>query len=287
MIETIGILHPGEMGVSVASSAQAGGNTVMWASQGRSPQTRTRAAEHALVDAGSIENLCRSSSILICICPPHASVEIADQVLACSFKGLYVDANAISPQKSKHISEKMRDKGITYVDGSIIGGPAWKPDSTRLYLSGEDAQRVTDCFKDGLLQTEIISAEVGDASALKMCYAALTKGTNALLCAVMGAAEGLGVRGHLQRQWERDELGSTESNTQRVRRATAKSWRFVGEMEEIASTFESAGLPSGFHQAAAEIYRRMEFFYGQTQSPQLGEVLKAIITKKDNNFQDT
>lgn len=282
MKETIGIIHPGEMGISVAATAQAGGSTVMWASQGRSPQTRDRAAVHALVDAATIENLCRSCSIIISVCPPHAAGEVADQVLACSFKGLYVDVNAISPQKARQISEKMRDQGITFVDGGIIGGPAWEPDSTWLYLSGDDAQRVADCFKDGLLQTEVISTQVGDASSLKMCYAALTKGTSALLCAVMGAAEGLGVREHLQRQWDRDELGSAEHNSQRVRRVTAKAWRFSGEMEEIASTFEGTGQPGGFHRAAAEIFSRMEGFKGRKQPPQLEEVLTALRTKKAN-----
>jgi len=248
MKETIGIIHPGEMGISVAASVQVGGSTVMWASQGRSPQTRDRAAVHALVDAATIENLCRSCSIIISVCPPHAVGEVADQVLACSFKGLYVDVNAISPQKARQISEKMWDQGITFVDGGIIGGPAWEPDSTWLYLSGDDAQRVADCFKDGLLQTEIISTQVGDASSLKMCYAALTKGTN----------------------------------SQRVRRVTAKAWRFSGEMEEIAFTFEGAGQPDGFHRAAAEIFTRMEGFKGRNQPPQLEEVLTALRTKKAN-----
>lgn len=282
MKETIGIIHPGEMGISVAASVQTGGSTVMWASQGRSLQTRARATDYSLVDAGAVENMCRSCSIIISVCPPHAAGEVADQVLAFPFKGLYVDVNAISPQKAIQISEKMRKRGIQFVDGGIIGGPAWEPDSTWLYLSGDDAQRVADCFKDGLLQTEIVSSEVGDASALKMCYAALTKGTSALLCAVMGTAEGLGVREHLQRQWDRDELGSAERNIQRIRRVTAKAWRFAGEMEEIASTFEGAGQSGGFHRAAAEVYTRMEGFKGQKQPPQLEEVLTALKTKKAN-----
>jgi 3-hydroxyisobutyrate dehydrogenase-like beta-hydroxyacid dehydrogenase len=280
MKETIGIIHPGEMGISVAASAQAGGSTVLWASQGRSPETLARAAAYSLNDVVTLENLCRSCSILLCVCPPHAAGEVADQVLACSFKGLYVELNAISPQRTKQISKKMRDSGINIVDGGIIGGPAWEADSTWLYLSGDDAQRVAACFKGSLLQTEIISPEVGDASALKMCYAALTKGTSALLCAVMGAAEGLGVREHLQRQWDRDELGSAENNIQRVRRVTAKAWRFSGEMEEIASTFKGAGQPGGFHHAAAEIFTRMEGFKEQKQPPPLEEVLTALTTKK-------
>src|SRR5512133_904266 len=146
MSETIGIIHPGEMGISLAASAQAGGSTVLWASQGCSPQTQARASKHALVDTGSIENLCRSCSIIISVCPPHAAGEVADQVLACSFKGYYVDVNAISPLRAKQISEKMRDARIRFVDGGIIGGPAWEADSTWLYLSGDEAQRIVEIF---------------------------------------------------------------------------------------------------------------------------------------------
>ena len=80
----------------------------MWASQGRSPQTRARAADQSLVDASTIENLCRSCSIIISVCPPHAAGEVAEKVMACSFKGLFVDVNAISPQRTQQISEKMQ-----------------------------------------------------------------------------------------------------------------------------------------------------------------------------------
>lgn len=280
MTENVGILHPGEMGVSIAASAQNSGQTVFWASAGRSPETHQRARSHSLIDAHSLKELCRVCSIIISVCPPHAAEEVAQQVLAQSFKGLYMDANAISPNRAIHISEAMSEAGIQFVDGSIIGGPAWEAGTTWLYLSGREAYRVATCFHAGPLQTEVIGEEIGKASALKMCYAAYTKGTSALLCAILGTAEGLGVREELEHQWSRDGSDFAEQATQRVRRATAKAWRFAGEMDEIAATFEQAGMPGGFHHAASEVYRRLADFKGLVVTPSLSEVLSALLASK-------
>ena len=277
MIETIGILHPGEMGVSVAASAKNSGHSVMWVSEGRSPGTFARAQRHSLVEAKSLEELCRACSMMLSVCPPHAAEEVAQQVLLHSFKGLYADLNAISPQRARRIGKMMEEGGITFVDGGIIGGPAWEAGMTWLYLSGREARRAAQCFSAGPLQTEVIGEEAGRASALKMCYAAYTKGSTALLCAVLGAAEGLEVRGELERQWSRDEPGSAERAAHRTRRVTAKAWRFAGEMEEIAATFAEAGMPSGFHEAAAEVYRRLADFKGRETKPELEEVLRALL----------
>src|SRR5262245_49561927 len=111
-MEKIGILHPGEMGISVAASAKNSGSTVFWASEGRSPQTQERAQQNALVDTHSLENLCQTCTILISVCPPHAAEELAQQVLFHSFNGLYVDVNAISPQRAVRIGQIMAQAGV-------------------------------------------------------------------------------------------------------------------------------------------------------------------------------
>jgi 3-hydroxyisobutyrate dehydrogenase-like beta-hydroxyacid dehydrogenase len=272
----LGIVHPGNMGISIAASAQNSGYEVYWASEGRSSQTRERAEGFNLKDAGTLASLCQKCPILISVCPPHAAEDVADQVLARSFSGLYLDANAISPQRVVHIGEKLAAAGVSFVDGGIIGGPAWKPGQTWLYLSGERAQAVADCFSAGPLETSIIGTEIGKASALKMCYAAWTKGSTALLCAIVATAEGLGVWPKLQEQWDRDWPGFDKETIQRVRRVTAKAWRFAGEMEEIAATFAAAGLPDGFHAAAAEVYRRMAHLKDSAETPALEDVLAAL-----------
>jgi 3-hydroxyisobutyrate dehydrogenase-like beta-hydroxyacid dehydrogenase len=272
----LGILHPGNMGISVAASAQKGGCEVYWASEGRSAQTRERAEKHSLHDAGTLAELCDTCSMVVSVCPPHAAEEVAEQVLACGFSGLYLDANAISPQRATCIGDSMAAGGVAFVDGGIIGGPAWEPGQTWLYLSGRRAEEIAACFAGGPLETTVIGEAIGKASALKMCYAAWTKGSTALLCAILGTAEALGVWAELQRQWERNWPGFPEQSVNRARRVTAKAWRFAGEMEEISATFNEAGLPGGFHAAAADLYRRIAHFKDTPETPSLEEVLGAL-----------
>lgn len=273
----IGILHPGEMGVSIAASAINGGNQVHWVSQGRSDKTRSRAEKHNLIEADSLSELCQSSEIIFSVCPPHAAEEVAKEVIDQGFKGYYLDANAIAPKRTLRIGNMMEAYGIHFVDGGIIGGPAWKPKETWLYLSGRDAIVIADCFGNGPLETKIVSEEIGKASALKMCYAAYSKGTTALLSAILATAESLGVRDELYQQWGMDDADFVKQAEGRAMRVTAKAWRFEGEMHEIASTFREANLPGGFHDAAAEVYHRMAGFKNASQSPALDEVLKALL----------
>lgn len=273
----LGILHPGEMGLSVAASAQNSGHTVYWVSEGRSPQTVERAVRLALIDAHSLAKLCETCSVIVSVCPPDAAEAVANSVLSQGFTGLYVDMNAISPQRAIRIGETMTARGARFVDGAIIGGPAWKAHTTWLYLSGEEAQSVADCFSAGPLETCVIGAAIGKASALKMCFAAYSKGTTALLCAVVAASEALGVREELEQQWSRDGSNFAEQASQKVRQVTAKAWRFTGEMEEIAATLSAAGVPGDFHNAAANIYRRMADFKEAPMLPTLEEVLTALL----------
>jgi 3-hydroxyisobutyrate dehydrogenase-like beta-hydroxyacid dehydrogenase len=280
--EKIGILHPGQMGISVAVSAKDSGHEVYWASEGRSPETLQRASDHSLVDIASIEKLCETCAIIISVCPPHAADEVANQVIRHSFQGLYADLNAISPERARRMGKNMEDRGIRFVDGGIIGGPAWEAGTTWLYLSGKEAERVARCFSGGRLETEVTGESAGKASALKMCYAAYSKGTTALLCAVLGAAEGLEVRQELERQWARDDTGFPAQAAQRLRSVTAKAWRFAGEMEEISATFDAVGIPGEFHAAAAEIYRRLSEFRAQKAKPDLSAVLNALLDNSQN-----
>ena len=174
------------------------------------------------------------------------------------------------------IGERLAVAGVSFVDGGIVGGPAWEPGQTWLYLSGPRAAEVAACFDGGPLETAILGDGIGQASALKMCYAAWTKGSTALLCAIVAAADQLDVWQALQEQWARDWPGFPEQTANRVRRVTAKAWRFAGEMDEIAATFEAAGLPGGFHAAAANLYRRIAQFKGAPSTPPLDEVLAAL-----------
>ncbi len=274
----IGILHPGEMGISIGASAIHNGHEVYWMSQGRSNKTRRRASQYKLLEVPSLSKLCQTCEIILSVCPPHAAEDVARSVVETGFnRGLYLDANAISPQRSIKIGQIMKAAGIRFVDGGIIGGPAWTPNETWLYLSGNNAEEIAACFTKGPLATKIIGNEIGKASALKMCYAAYTKGTTALLASVLAASEFLGVRENLYEHWDMDDRGFSEQVNQRVRRVTSKAWRFEGEMMEIAATLSEAGLPKEFHEAASEIYHRMANFKDATDIPSLQEVIKSLI----------
>jgi 3-hydroxyisobutyrate dehydrogenase-like beta-hydroxyacid dehydrogenase len=276
----VGFLHPGAMGISLAASAQNTGHLAYWVSEGRSRQTGERAAKFGLIDAHTLTELCEICTVVVSVCPPHAAEEVAGQVLACSFNGLYLDANAISPQRVSRIGQSLIAGGVTFVDGGIIGLPAWEPGKTWLYLSGKNAHDAASCFSRGPLETSVIGEEIGKASALKMCYAAYTKGTWALLSAILATAEVHGVRAELEEQWARSEPDLRPQGIQRIREITGKAWRFVGEMEEIAATFQGAGVPGGFHTAAADIYRGMAHFKDAAAKPSLEDVLNALIQRK-------
>ncbi len=273
----IGVLHPGEMGISLAASAIRSGHSVYWASDGRSKQTADRAAQYALLDARSIEKLCHTSQAILSICPPDAAEQVAEEVLASRFRGLYIDANAISTQRAEQMAARMTEGGVSFVDGCVIGGPAWNSGETWLYLSGERADKAAGIFSSGPLETGVVGYQPGKASALKMCYASYTKGSTALLCAVLAAAERLGVRTELEQQWSHEDPESVARSHDRMRRVTRKAWRFAGEMRDISTTYTDAGLPGEFHQAAADIYKRLSGFKNAPNLPELEYVLSALL----------
>jgi len=234
----------------VAATLAARGETVIWASAGRSAATAERAQIAGLEDVGSVEELCRRSDVIISVCPPHAAAEVAEA--AQGFPGIYVDANAVSPATARSIEELVG----RCVDGGIIGPPPAEQGTTRLYLSGREAGLVADLFAETTVDARVVSAEVGAASAVKMAFAGWTKGSAALLLAIRALARVEGVEETLLDEWRLSLPQLEDRSVAAARSAQKKGWRWIGEMEEIAQTFASAGLPDGFHRAAAEIYRR-------------------------------
>jgi 3-hydroxyisobutyrate dehydrogenase-like beta-hydroxyacid dehydrogenase len=246
---TVGIVHPGEMGAALGAALREKSEEVLWASSGRSSATVERASQAGLEDVGGVEELTRRSDIVLSVCPPAAAIDVARSLPA--FSGIYVDANAVSPATAEVIAGLV-DR---YVDGGIVGPPPHKRGTTRLYLSGTEAGQVADLFADTTVDPRVVSMEVGAASAVKMTYAAWTKGTAALLLAIRAVARVEGVEETLVEEWRASLPELPQRSAAAARSATGKGWRWVGEMEEIADTFARAGLPEGFHRAAAEIYR--------------------------------
>ena len=278
-MSNVGIINPGGMGISIAASMRVAGHAVHWASAGRSGASIQRASEQKLIDVGSLAELCASCDIIVCVCPPHAAESVAESVIAAGFRGRYCDGNAVSPRKAIAIGKAMSEAGIEFVDGSIIGPPAWKIGSTRLYLSGTAAEGIAALFNGTVTEAIVIGSEIGRASALKMVFAAQTKGITALVSAILATAESLGVRADLEREWSIRDPDSVAATGNRVRGVTDKAWRFAGEMEEIAETFKIAGLPNGFFEAAHDVYQRMSQFKDADEIPELGQVLRALVEK--------
>jgi 3-hydroxyisobutyrate dehydrogenase-like beta-hydroxyacid dehydrogenase len=277
--KNIGILHPGQMGEYIAAMLKQGGNEVFWVSEGRSDKSRKRSEKQGLQDARTLTELCQTCAIVFSVCPPVFAKDVAEQILKYSFKGIYVDANAINPERSVEIGKMMEKASIEYVDGGIIGNPAWHKGNTSLYLSGKRTPEIMTCFLESNLEVHSLGNEIGKASAIKMCYASYTKGSTALLCGILALSEAHGVLPALEHEWSRDgdKLGDTAKL--RASRVTAKAWRFAGEMEEIADTFAGAGLPDGFHRAAAELYRRLSHYKDALKYPSVEEVLDSLLQK--------
>jgi 3-hydroxyisobutyrate dehydrogenase-like beta-hydroxyacid dehydrogenase len=250
MGDVVGLLHPGEMGAAIGAVLRHRGIDVRWASEGRSDATQARAESAGLSDAGTIEKLARTSDLILSVCPPHAAADVA--AAAGGFAGVFVDANAISPATSRQIARTLPG----FVDGGIVGGPPAETAGPRLYVSGGDTARVVALFAGTPVDARVVSNRVGDASALKMVYAAWTKCAAALLLAIREVAQHEGVEEGLLEEWRESLPDLEERHASAERSAAAKGWRWVAEMEEIAATFAAAGAPDGFHRAAADVFRR-------------------------------
>ncbi len=254
-IGSIGLLHPGEMGAAIGAALVDAGREVKWASAGRRSVSIRRATQAGLVDVKSIEAIVESCDLIVAVCPPAAALDVAMQV--SGYRGLYLDANAIAPQTAREVAAAIESGGGRYIDGGIIGAPPTRTGRTRLYLSGPSAGEVKAAFTGTIVDARVIAKDPAAASALKLCFAAWTKGASALLLDIRALAAAEGVEEPLLAEWQGSMPDLAPRSLHAAQQAVTKGWRWVGEMEEIAATFRSSGLPDGFHRAAAAVYRRM------------------------------
>jgi 3-hydroxyisobutyrate dehydrogenase-like beta-hydroxyacid dehydrogenase len=264
----VGLLHPGEMGAAVGRCLTTRGHTVLWASQGRGPATAERAAAAGLTDVGTVAELTGRAGIIFSVCPPHAALEVARSV--AGFSGLFVDANAIAPETTRSVAAVLSAGGTgaagtgatRFADGGIIGPPPQPGadpaarNGTRLYLAGESAAEVAALFAGTPVGAQVVNGGIGAASAVKVAYAAWTKGSAALLLAARSLAHQERVEGTLLEEWALSQPELVRRLQHAARSAVAKGWRWEAEMTEIAAAMAAAGLPDGFHLAAADIFRR-------------------------------
>jgi len=256
--ETIAILMPGDMGHAVGRALREHGHDAICALEGRGGATRALAADAGLRDVGGIAGAVDEADMILSILPPSAALSqaraVAEAMRASGRKPIYVDCNAISPDTAKQVGAVIAEAGAPFIDAGIIGLAPGKGGGTRFYVSGPDVAPMLALDGKGFSVTGT-GEGIGEASALKMVYAGLTKGTWTLQTAVLMAARRLGVIDPLLEEFGISQQGPLDAMRARVPFLPADSGRWIGEMEEIAATFASAGVTSGFHDGAADIFR--------------------------------
>eukprot|EP00947_MAST-08B_sp_MAST-8B-sp1_P002065 g2065.t1 len=281
------------MGSSVGAAVVAAGkaSSVLWNSEGRSDATRKRAEEAGLTERKTFADLLRESSVIISVLPPASALPLAQDVAAQGFSGVYVDANALDPATTASIDECVRKGGAkAFVDGSIIGPPAWKQGTTRLYLSGQAAEAetvamVASLFEGSLLDARVMDAEGGSpyaASALKVAYGSWTKGSSALLTAVRAYALSAGVQDSLLAEWEISQAtpGGPLARSQKLGGLAQKAWRFEGEMDEYSKAYADVPGGPGMFAAFAELYSSLAHLKGEDRPvPSAEELAKEALGK--------
>lgn len=256
-ITTVGIMSPGDMGHAVGERLAAHGLRVIAALQDRSERTRALAVEAGIDDVGTYEALVTQADMILSILVPahaeDAAETVANALAATGANVLYVDCNAIAPATVCRIDEAVRAAGGRFADASIIGPPPRPPANTRFYASGKHADEFAQ-LNDYGLNVVALGDEVGQASAIKMCYAALTKGLTALATELLTAADALGIYEPLCHEFRNSQEALLQRFERGLPNMPAKSRRWVGEMEEIAATFAAVGLTPKMLAEAADMY---------------------------------
>ena len=257
-IKTVAILSPGDMGHAVGRALGKHGLRVITCLTGRSQRTAGLAQQAGIEDVPTLEEVVRQADLVMSILVPAQASGLARQVAeALKSTGadtLFADCNAVSPKTAREIGDTISSAGGRFIDAGIVGGPPRDTESPRIYVSGPYAELMAELDGKGI-QVRPIGGDVGRASGLKMCYAAMTKGTSALQLAILTAAERLGLTGELCAEWEGSQAEALKRMNAQVPRLPVTARRWTGEMEEIAATFEQVGVTPHFHLGAAEMYR--------------------------------
>ena len=257
-IETVGLMTPGDMGQALALQIKARGLTVYTALNRRSERSRALAREAGLTDLGTLARLVVESDVVLSVMNPGAALDFArEAAVALRDSGrhtLIVDCNAIAPDTAHEIAGLIQSAGGRFLDAGIIGPPPRGEAKTNLYVSGPGAADL-EPLAGPQLAVRVVSERIGDASALKMCFGALNKGTQALWLEVLIAAQRLGVAELLEQQLRQSRAELHEWALRQFPALPPKAYRWAPEMVEISKTLAAAGITPKVFQGAAEIYR--------------------------------
>jgi L-threonate 2-dehydrogenase len=282
----VGIMSAGDMGGGIGQVLHAHGIEVFTCLAGRSELTRTRAAEAGFNDAPDLDALIAEVDLFISVLVPSEATELAENIAAAMQRSgarpVYADCNAIAPQTVRSIERIIRGAGAGFIDAGIIGGPPRSDYSPRIHCSGPDTA-IFEAMRDHGLDIRRVGDEIGQASGLKMVYAASTKGTTALWTELLAAARALGLFDAL-----RSELGDNNAIFRQQQNSIPgmpnRARRWVGEMEEIAATFAGLGLTPNIFQGAADMYSLvgetpLADLTSRDPNPTLDEVLDALVSR--------
>jgi 3-hydroxyisobutyrate dehydrogenase-like beta-hydroxyacid dehydrogenase len=257
-IRNVGVVSPGDMGQAIAGRLKESGLSVHTALEGRSERTKTLARAAGINDCGSMEKLVAACELVISVINPGEALNVAREVAAAMRKTgrkiAFADLNAVSPQTARDADRMIREAGGVFIDGGIIGPPPrGEKDKPRIYVSGPDAYLMEQVTHPNLL-VRVLSERVGDASGVKMCYAAMTKGTTALAVELLVAARKLGVEQALEKELRESRNDVFEWQVKSIASMPPKAYRWVPEMQEIAKTFGELGLTRRIFEGATDIY---------------------------------
>ena len=257
-ISTVGIQSPGDMGSGVGRELIARGFRVATCLAGRSERSQALADAAGLEVAESLDALVESADVVLSILPPAAAESFAGEAAAAfrrtGARPAFADCNAISPATARRVADCFAGTGAAVIDAGIVGpAPGNSPLPTRFYCSGPDT-RALEALDGANLSVRRLGDDIGRASAMKMLYAAITKGTFTLHTAALLAARIHGLSETLHAELEASQPAAFSAMNRMVPRLPLDAARWVGEMHEIRDTLAAAGLPAGFHQGAAEVF---------------------------------
>jgi 3-hydroxyisobutyrate dehydrogenase-like beta-hydroxyacid dehydrogenase len=254
----VGLLHPGSMGAAFAAQLRSQGTPVLWCPIGRSNASRQRAEQAGIEPVDDLGALLDRVDVLLSLCPPAAAEDVAAQVAAHGFRsGTYIEANAITPQRARHIAARLPDAVV--VDGCVVGSPPVRGKQPTLYLSGprEHVAKVEELFDGTDVRTHSLGDEIGKASALKLAYSSYQKASRVLAALAYGLADANGVAEELL-QIASKRTGSYLTETDYIPKTAARAWRWAPELDDAADLLAESGLPDRFMRETAAVLHRWD-----------------------------
>jgi putative dehydrogenase len=256
-INTIAIIGTGDMGSAVGRVLREHGLRVITDLSGRSENSRMLARLAGFEDLGSLEAVAREADLVLSILPSAAAEAFAARMAEALPPGggpVYADCNAVSPERVRRIGDVMLRAGAGFADAGIVGPPPGKSTRPpRLYVSGPAADILAVLDGKGM-DVRHMGPQIGRASAMKMSYASLNKGTIALRTAVLMTAQRLGVGAELREELRYSQGPTYEHMCRIIPYLGAVAARWEGEMHEIEDCYSSMGMTDGFHSASAWVY---------------------------------